>query len=235
VKEPPNARNGKTWRVALGTRIAIGFLAAFMFLIAALMFGLQFTFRAADHGGDWIVVLAGFVMTGFAVFATFGLIAVVRIHLTIGAGVLDATVVDRHNWLLVPHFRSVRLPLSDIRSVERRCELFRQLGLSTMRDALSVVTAGGERIGLFSNTLGSSDTLPLDEVADAIAAAAGITVTDDGTVRTKGSGLYGAASSSWTEKPLDSATASRAQRAVVVTAQICGALLLLTFVLRACL
>jgi hypothetical protein len=105
--------------------------------------------------------------------------------------------------------------------------------MSTMRDALSIVTTGGERIGLFSNTLGSADTLPLDDVANALAAAAGIAVTDDGTVLAKGSGLYGAASSTWTERPLDPVTANKARHSAIVVAQICSALLLLTFVLRA--
>ncbi len=44
-----------------------------------------------------------------------------------------------------------------------------------MRDALSIVTEDGERIGLLSNTLGNLSTLPVDDVANAIAAAAGVT------------------------------------------------------------
>ncbi len=227
------AQSAKTWRVALGTRIAIGFLAVFLFAIAALMFGLPFIYGAGVHGADWIVIATGLVVMGFAVFVTFALVAVVRTHLTIDAAMLEATVVAGHDWLLVPRFRSVRLPLSDIRSVERRREIFRTLGFSTMRDAVSLVKPGGERIGLFSNTLGSADTLPLDEVADAIAAAAGISVTDDGTVITRGSGLYGAASSTWTERPLDPVAARKARHGAIVVAQICSALLLLTFVLRA--
>jgi hypothetical protein len=206
-----------------------------MFGIAALIFAIPAITGSADHSADWIADLTAIVMSGFGLFATFALVAVTRIRLTLDAGMLDATVVERHDRLLIPHFRSVRLPLTDIRSVERRTELFRTLGISTMRDALSVVRADGERIGLFSNTLGSADTLPLDEVADAIATAAGVAVTDDGTVRTRGSGLYGAASSSWTEKPLDEATANKAQRNVILAAQICGTLLVLVFALRACL
>jgi hypothetical protein len=101
-----------------------------------------------------------------------------------------------------------------------------------MRDALSIVTVSGERIGLFSNTLGSASTLPLDDVANAIAAAAGVPVTDDGTVRTRASGLYGAAASSWTERPLDEADANKARRGVKLTLAICTALLLLTFLVR---
>jgi hypothetical protein len=206
-----------------------------MFGIAALMFGLQFASGSSDHSGDWIAIFGGVVVTGFGVFATFALVAISRTRLTLQAALLDATVVEGHNILLVPSFRSFRLPLSDIRSVERRSEIFRTFGVTTTRDAVSIVTTGGERIGLFSNTLGSVDTLPIDEVANAIAEAAGVSVTDDGTVRTKGSGLYGAASSYWTEQPLDAATASKARRNAIVAAQIGTALLLLTFVLRACL
>lgn len=227
-------KSGRTWRFSLATRIALGFLAAFMFGIAALLFGLRFA-NGGDRSVDWIITLTGLVMTGFGVFATFGLTDAVRTRITLGATTLEATVVAGYNRLLVPHFREVRLPLSDIRSVERRCEIFRTLGFTSMRNALSIVTVAGERIGLFSDTLGSASTLPLDEVAGAIAAAVGVAVTDDGTVRTKGSGLYGAASSSWTERPLDGVSASKARRTAIATLQICTALLLLTFLLRACL
>lgn len=230
----PHAGIPKTWRFGLATRIGIGILAAFMFGIAALLFALPFTF-GGDHDGVWMVALTGLAMLGFGTFVSFALIAAVRTRVSVGATMLDAMVVTGHNALLVPHFRAVRLAFSDIRSVERRCEVFRTLGFITTREALSVVTAEGERIGLFSNTLGNVSTLPLDDVADAVAAAAGIAVTDDGTVRTRGSGLYGAASSSWNERPLDPAGATKAQRAALVTVQICTALLLLVFLLRACL
>jgi hypothetical protein len=228
-----DAPTGKTWRVSLATRILMGFLAAFMFGLAALMFSLPLAYGRADHSVDWIVALVALALTGFGVFASFAFIAVVRTRVTLEAATLAATVVDGHNWLLVPHFRSVRLAFADIRSVERRTEMFRTLGLSAMREALSIVTSDGERVGLFSNTLGSADTLPLDEVASAIAAAVGLSVTDDGTVRARGSGLYGAASSSWTERALDESNASKARRTVMRTVQICTALLLLSFILRA--
>lgn len=225
----------QTWRFNLATRIGLGVLAAFMFSIAALIFSLPLMYDNGDHGADWIVIFTALVIVGFGIFTTFALIAAVRTEITLGATTLEATVIRGHNLLLVPQMREVRLPLSQIGSVERRCEIFRRLGLFTMREALSIVTTGGERIGLFSNTLGTLSTLPIDEVANAIAAAASIPVTDDGTVWAKGSGLYGAASSTWTERPLDTASASRARRAAMLTVQICTTLLLLTFVLRSCL
>lgn len=224
----------RTWRFSLATRIVIGFLAAFMYSMAGLLFSLPLTLGNGDHGADWFVMLTGVVMGGFGIFATFALIVAVRVKIVLGATMLEATVVGGHNILLVPRLREVRLALSQIRAVERRCEMFRSLGFATMRDALSIVTADGERIGLFSNTLGTLSTLPIDDVANAIAGAAGVAVTDDGTVWTKGSGLYGAASSSWTERPLDAASASKARRAAVLTVQICTTLLLLTLALRAC-
>jgi hypothetical protein len=230
VQHVADVQTGKTWRVALGTRIVMGFLAAFMFGIAGLLVSLPFTLGGADHTGDWMVFATALVVAGFGVFITFASVAIARTRLTLDATTLDATVVDGHNWFLVPRFRSIRVPLHDIQSIERRNEIFKTLG---MRDALSIVTSGGERIGLFSNTLGSLDTLPLDEVANAIAAAAGIGVTDDGTVLTRGSGLYGAASSTWTERPLDPTSANKARRTAIVAAQICSALVLLTYVLRA--
>lgn len=222
----------RTWRFDLTTRIALVFLAAFMFAMAAILFSLPFVY-GGGRSGDWTIALTGIVMTGFAIFATFGSIAATRTRVTLGATTLEATVVAGHNWCLAPQFREILLPLSEIHSVERRCEIFRTLGFLTMREALSVVTTRGQRVGLFSDTLGNAGTLPLDEVANAIAAAAGTPVRDDGTVRTKGSGLYGAASSSWGERPLDEVRARKGRRAAIATAQICSAILLLTLLLRA--
>jgi hypothetical protein len=235
MQQAANARLPRTWRVALVTRIAFGFLAAFLLGIAGLMFALPIMYGGKDDLADALIIASGLVQLGFGVFATFALAAVVQTHVTLDEKTLEATVIEGHNWFLVPRFRSFRLSLRAVRSVERRSEIKRMLGMSTVREALSIVTTGGTRIGLFSDTLGSADTLPIDDVANAIATAAGIAVTDDGTVLTKGSGLYGAASSSWTERPLDAATASKARRAAIVTAQICSALILLTFVIRALL
>jgi hypothetical protein len=152
----------RTWRFSLATRIVLGFLAAFMFSIAGLLFSLPLTYDNGNHSADWMVILIGLVIAGFGIFLTFVLIVAVRTRITLGATTLQATVVGGHNFFLVPQLREILLPLSQIRSVERRCEIFRRLGLSTMRDALSIVTKGGERIGLFSNTLGNLSTLPVD-------------------------------------------------------------------------
>ncbi|HEY3674569.1 MAG TPA: hypothetical protein VGK84_01125 [Candidatus Tumulicola sp.] len=205
-----------------------------MFGFAGMLLWLPFTL-GGDRSGDWVVDGTAVIMIGFGVFATFGLIAALKTPVTLSATTFEAMVVAGHDALLIPHFRRVRLPLSDVAAVERRCEIFRTLGFYSMREALSVMTKEGERIGVCSDTMGSASTLPLDQMADAIAVAAGIDVTDDGTVRTGASGLYGAASSTWTEAPLDAVRASKARRAAIITVQMCAAVLLLTLALRACL
>jgi hypothetical protein len=222
----------RTWRFSLSTQIALGVLAFVMFGFAALLLVLPFSF-SGDRSGDWVVVTTGAIVAWFGFFAIFALVAALRTRVTLDGPTFEATVVSGHDVFLIPHFRAIRLPVSDIRAVERRCEVFRTLGFYSMRNALSIVIAGGDRIGLCSDTIGSASTLPIDDVADAIAAAAGISVTDDGTVRTRGSGLYGAASSSWVEHPLDEARAGKMRRAAVLTMKICAVLLLLTFALRA--
>ncbi len=227
--------NARSWRVALATRIGIGVYAVFMYAFAALIIGLPFAHAAGDRPGDWFVITGGVVMACFGLVASFAFVAVVRTRVTLDGRALAATVVDRHNGFLVPHFRSVDVPVREIASVERRSEVYHTLGLRSMRDALSIVTTGGERIGLFSNSLGSADILPLDDVAEAIAAAAGVPVKDDGTVLARGSGLYGAAASSWTERSLDPARASSARRSVMLTIQITTGLLVLSVLLRALL
>jgi hypothetical protein len=203
-----------------------------MFGFAAVLFALPFAV-GGDSSGDWVVIAAGLFVAGFGLFATFALLAALKTDVRLDGATLDATIVSGHDVFLIPRFRTIRLPVSDIRSVERRREVFRTFGFYSLRNALSIVTASGERIGLFSDSIGTASTLPIDDVANAIAAAAGIAVTDDGTVRTKGSGLYGAASSSWIERPLDDVQSRKARRAAILTIQISTALLLLTLALRA--
>jgi hypothetical protein len=222
----------------VGGRIVLGFLAAFMFGVAALLFSVPALAGETDRSGDGFIYVTGAIMVGFGLFLTFGLIAIARTRIAledaIGGTLLDATVPNGHSWLLVPRLRTIRLPVAEIRSVERRQEVTRSFGLSSVRDALSVVTATGERVGLFSTAGTALIRLPLPEIAGAIAAAAGVAVTDDGTVMTKASGLYGEASSSWTERPLDAPAAGKARRAAAVTLQIIVALMSITFIVRAC-
>jgi hypothetical protein len=225
----------RTWRYGLAARIVLGAVAVFMFGVAAFLISIPLTFGAGDQTGDWIIGVTALVTVGFALFVTFGLVAVLRTRISLDGASLDAMLPNGHNLLLVPRFRTIRLPVTEIRSVERREEISKSFGLSTLRESLSVVTTEGERIGLFSNTNGALITLPLGVIADAIASAAGISVTDDGTVMTKAQGLYGAASSTWTERPLDPASAVKARQVAMRTLQILVGLMTLGFVLRACL
>ncbi len=224
----------RTWRYGIASRIISGVVAAFLFSIAAFFFSFQFFVSNADRGGVWVFDIVGVILMALALFMGFALLAVVLTEIRLTGTTLVATVPFGHNRLLVPHFRTVTLQLASIRSVERRVEVYRTLGLSNMRESLSVVTASGERVGLFSNTKGSTSQLPLADIADGIACAVGITVTDDGTVRVKAPALYGAASSSWSERSLDASSASKATQAATLTVQILAALMLLGIGLRAC-
>jgi hypothetical protein len=212
----------------------LGFAAAFMFGVAALLFSLPLLLGGSDPSINAIVYVTAIIMAGFGLFMTFALIGAVRTQISIRGTSLDATVPHGHSRLLVPRFRVIAVPLEQIRSVDRRQEAFGSFGLMSLRDSLSIATSGGERIGLFSNPARPAARLPLDDIAAAIASGAGITVTDAGTVWTKAAGLYGEASSSWTEPPLDKTSAIKVRQAAVRTAQIVGTLVLLVIALRAC-
>ncbi len=215
-------------------RIMLGFAAVFMFAVAALLLSLPLLVGGSDPAANAIIAITAIIMAGFGLFMTFGLIGVVRTRIGIKGPNLEATVPQHHSRLLVPKFRVIALPIAQIRAVETRQEAFRSFGLVNLRQSLSIVTSDGERIGLFSNTLGPTVQLPLDEIAGAIAAGAGVAVTDAGTVWTKAPGLYGEASSSWREQPLDQAGAIKVRRTAIRTMQIVVTLVLLTFALRAC-
>jgi hypothetical protein len=216
----------------------VSVLVAIIFAIAAGVAGLAFASAGSDVTAAWILAVTAVITTAFGLFMTFGLIAFARTRISLGTDAggtfLDGVVVAGHNRWLVPRFRAFRLPAAQIRSVEKRREIVRLFGFSTLEEALSIVTVGGERIGLFSSSEMSAIQLPLDEAAAAIAAAAGIAVTDAGTVVTTSDDLYGAASSSWTEPPLDPAGARKARAAALRTFQIIFGLMALTYILRAC-
>ena len=205
-----------------------------MYGFAVLLFCLPLITGVNDPFGNVALGVVGCILLGFGLFMTFGYVAMSRTRIAVSVTTLDATVPAGHNALLVPHFRTIALPLADIRSVERRQEAFRSFGLVNMRDSLSIVTNDGERIGIFSNTSGPSSTLPLGEIAAAIAAGAGTTVTDGGTVWTKAQGLYGTASSTWSEARLDDPSAVKARRTASRTMQVVFVLFLLVIILRAC-
>jgi hypothetical protein len=226
----------QTWRFGTSARVVIGIGAAFMFLIALFLFSLPFWIGgSADATSTAMIDVTGALMAGFGTFFLFGLSAMARTRVTLDGSLLAATVPAGHNWLLVPAFREVRLPVSQIRSVERRQEIYKWAGFGSLRETLSVVTQSGERIGLFTNTVGPASQLPIDDIAAALARAAGVEVVDGGTVISKAPGLYGQPSSTWTETPLDAATAQRKRAGVARTSQIVFFLVMMTLVLRACL
>ena len=225
----------QTWRFGTPARVVIVIGAAFMFGIALFLFSLPFWLGAPDPGISAMIEGTALLMAGFGTFFLFGLSAMVRTRITLDGSLLEATIPAGHNWLLVPAFRDVRLPVSQIRSVERRAEIYKWAGFGSLRETLSVVTQNGERIGLFTNTVGPASQLPIDDIAAALARAAGVEVVDGGTVISKAPGLYGQPSSAWTETPLDAATAQRKRAGVARTSQIVFILVMMTLVLRACL
>ena len=224
----------RTWQFGTASRVIIGVAAGFMYGFAVLLLCLPLISGVSDPIANTILAVTGAILVCFGLFVTFGYIAMARTRISVSATALDATVPSGHNGLLVPRFRTISLPLARIHSVERRQEAFRSFGLVNMRDSLSVVTDDGERIGIFSNTSGPSSTLPLGEIADAIAAGAGTSVTDGGTVWTKAPGLYGTAASTWTEARLDDPSAVKARRMAARTMQVFLVLFLLVVVVRAC-
>ena len=230
----PGQRAGRTWTYGWVYRIAIGIYAAFSFGIALVLLSLPAIVPSSPIGVTWPVYGAALAMAGFGLFGVFATIAVSRTRISLDATSLGAIVPAHHSPFLVPHFRTIDLGLSEIASVERRTEVTKRLGLSTSRESLSVVDRTGTRYGLVSATAGAI-ALPVDQIAAAIAAAAGVEVTDRGVVRTSAPGLYGEETSAWTEPVLDPVASDHARRAAVQTLQITGILVLLTIVLRACL
>ena len=227
----------QTWAYPVAARVMFAILTAFILGIAALLFSLPLIVPTAGSDATtlWITDITGFFMVCLGLFLAFGLIAISRTRISVGAGALVATITDHHNIFLVPHFTSYRIPLTEIRSVERREEVVKSFGLTSIRDSLSIVTASGARIGLVTNARGASVGLQIGPIASGIAAAAGLPVTDGGIVSSKAPGLYGEAASTWSEAKLDPASANRARTAAQRTMQLVLLMAMSVLVLRACL
>ncbi len=224
----------RVWRYNLAARIFVGLLAGGAIALGLALLWLPFRLDAQTDQLVAIYGPAALVVLTFGAFMAFGAVALARTRLTLGATSLRGVVPVENGWSFAPSFRTVDVPVSEIRAVDRRVEIVRTLGLSMARQSLSIVTASGERIGLFTNPDTAVVRLPLGEIAGAIAAAAGIAVTDRGTVISKAPGLFGSASSSWTETPLDAPRAARARRGALITLQVIFGLMALTWILRAC-
>ena len=78
--------------------------------------------------------------------------------------------------------RRVTVPISEVRAVEIREEVSRFAGIVSLARALSVATTNGDRFVLGQATGQEVSALPIDEMAQAIADAAGRPVTDRGTI-----------------------------------------------------
>lgn len=223
----------RTWGYNLGSKIFVAVLALFTLGLGLVFMWLPLGF-GAPAAALWVLEICGLLMAAFGAFLAAGFGVFVATHVTLDGATLRALVPEERGWNPVPRFRSIVVPVAEIRAVERRTEIVKVMGMSSARQALSVVDAAGRRFGLFSSADTTLIRLPLDTIAAAIAAAAGVQVVDLGTVIAGAPGLFGAESSSWTEAPLGAVAAAKARRAAAVTLQIVVALTALTFVLRAC-
>jgi hypothetical protein len=214
--------------------LAFALIVVFLFGVAAFFFAAPWILGPNAAGLVAFFDVLGVFMGGLALFMAFGLIAVSRAHLRLNGATLDGELIGGRTRLFAPRFRAINLPVRDIRSVERREEIVRKFGFTTLRESLSLVTADGTRIGLFSNTYGAFGQMPLAEIASAIAAAADIAVTDRGSVLTTATSLYGQAEPTWNEPPLDPAAAAKARRTATRTMQILVTVVLMLSLLRTC-
>ena len=229
-----HASAAKTWRYGIGARLGFAAIVVLILGLAAFFFAAPFVLGPNAAGLIVFFFVLGVPMAALGLFMAVGFIAVVRALISLDGSTLDAELIAPPKRPFVPSFRSLHLPVNQIRSVEKREEIVRKYGFTTVRNSLSLVTTNGERIGLFSNNVGSIGQMPLDEIAGAIASAAGIPVTDRGSVLTTTAGLYGEAEATWNEPPLDPAAATKARRTAARTMQILVSVVLLLSLLRTC-
>jgi hypothetical protein len=224
----------QTWAYGIGPRVLLVLVALFMYGVAAFLALVPLMVGRSETGLDVFLILCGLVVAGLATFMLFGFLAFMKAKISLDATALHATIVAGHNRLLVPRFEDVVVPIDEIASVERRTEVLRSFGLSSLRESLSIVTTAGRRIGLCSKINTAVGSLPFDEIAATLASATGKDVIDRGTVMVKGGGIYGETPSTWNEPALDPASAAKARKTAALTMQILVGMVMFIFVLRAC-
>src|SRR5579871_4683972 len=138
-RRPPTERRAgtmqastQTWSYPVGARVMFALLAAFILGMAVFVLALPFLFpsNGIDAATLWVTSVTGFIMLCLGLFLAFGFVAIARTRIAVDGDALVATVTDHHNLFLVPHFREVRIPLAQIRAVERRAEAVKSFGLT---------------------------------------------------------------------------------------------------------
>ncbi len=175
------------WRYATGQRVVASGGAALIALLAmppVVLFALA-AFGLHPNG----LVTAGIMYLPVSLLILPLAIAAVRqaaiefgFRLSLDGEGLEYAVPER--WMSARpglRFRRGRIALADIVSVDRRDEVVRFLRLPGTLNALSIVGADGRRLELVRCQPGPQ-VLPVDEIAGRIADAAGLAVTDLGTV-----------------------------------------------------
>ena len=121
----------------------------------------------------------------------------------------------------VPLLGTIRaeFPYTAVAAVETREEVYNGCGITSLHRAYSVVTRAGVRISLGSMDQNRGFQLPFDQAAARIAARAGISVTDRGTVLVGGI-LRAIANDSlpWSAQALSPAEREAWRRRAILTA-----------------
>ncbi len=167
-------------RIALLVVAMIFCAAIFLFMAAvAVMIDVR---NIAGRLALWLLAL---MLTALAIYVLL-LLLTITVRIEVGPQRLKLRMPHTRGPLPVPGTIRADIPYGDIASVETREEVYNSFGLVTLQRSFSIVTRDGARLplGVMAENWGMQ--MRFDDAAERIAARAGMSVADRGTVHVGG-------------------------------------------------
>ena len=221
----------RTFRTPLGVRVfsligigILGLITAFMIVAAGFAFKMQWAL------GLFMAAIAGFIgaLTGYVWRDLRGKLG---LRVVLGADAVTLDLPSGRSLIHRPPAQHLTVPYADIAAIESRYEAYGSLGMEMMQRAYVLRRKTGDLIFLFEEralATGMASTMFADIVAD-LAARAGVTVRDLGTVEGKGGflGVWGTHAPDWAAPALPYARQLRLWRHAASTGTLAVSLVIL--------
>ena len=226
------ARRGpRTFRTPLWMRVFSVIGTGILILTTAIMIGAAYLgFRLQWALGLFMLAIAGFIgaLTGYVWRDLRGKLG---LRVVLGPDAVTLDLPSGRSLIHRPPAQHLTIPYPDIATIESRYEAYGNLGMEMMQRAYVLRRKSGELIFLFEEralATGMASTMFADIVAD-LAARAGVTIRELGTVEGKGGflGVWGTHAPDWSAPALSMARQLRLWRHAASTGTLTMSLVIL--------
>ena len=230
------ARARRVFRVPLGPRLLSLFVVLFLAGVTGIMIGFAaLTFTMQWALGLFVIACAAFMgaLTGYVGRDLRGKWAL-RVVLDTDAVTFDLPA--GRSLIHRPPSQHLTIPYADIEAIDARFEAYGSLGMEMMQRAYVLHRRGGELIFLFEEralATALQSSLFAELVTD-LAARAGVTLRELGTVEGKGGflGVWGAHAPDWAAPALPRERAMRLWRQAAWTSSLAMSIAILAILMK---